>query len=67
MSIVLSDSILEYMKCIKNSNELEGMINCHIRDGAALAVGFSYLEQQVKKGILISEYEFAIYLNHLRS
>lgn len=41
-------------KAIKNSTELEGMRQCHIRDGAALCEYFAWLEEQllVKKSTL---------------
>lgn len=65
-NVKLSTSILEYMKAVKNTAELEGMVQCHIRDGAALAIGFSYLEELVLQGQNITEYAFAMYLDNLR-
>lgn len=41
-------------------------MQCHIRDGAALAIGFSYLEELVLTGQTITEYAFAMYLDKLR-
>lgn len=37
-------------KAIKNETELEGMRNCHIRDGAALIKFFAWLEEQLVNG-----------------
>lgn len=36
--------ICQELKAIKNKTELQGMINCHIRDGAALVKLFAWLE-----------------------
>ena len=54
------------MKCIKNKQEIQGFINCHKRDGAVLAIAFSYLEEKLNKNEKINEYEFAIYLDKKR-
>mmetsp|Transcript_16804 Transcript_16804/g.50883 ORF Transcript_16804/g.50883 Transcript_16804/m.50883 type:complete len:382 (+) Transcript_16804:1151-2296(+) len=42
-------SPLSLPKACKNEAELKGMFNVHYRDGAALAVFFSWLERHVKK------------------
>jgi Xaa-Pro aminopeptidase len=41
-------------KAVKNDTELEGMRQCHIRDGAALIEFFAWLEDQLinKKAVL---------------
>jgi len=55
-------------KAIKNSTELEGMRNCHIRDGAALTEYFSWLEEElVVKKAKIDEVEGADKLEAIRS
>ncbi|KAK7869696.1 hypothetical protein R5R35_011768 [Gryllus longicercus] len=38
------------LKCIKNPTEIEGMINAHIKDAAALCCYFSWLEKEIPKG-----------------
>lgn len=55
-------------KAVKNSTELEGMRNCHIRDGAALIEYFSWLENElVVKKSKIDEVEGADKLEAIRS
>ncbi|KAK5098846.1 hypothetical protein LTS08_006224 [Lithohypha guttulata] len=55
-------------KAIKNATELEGMRQCHIRDGAALIKYFAWLEDQlVSKGATINEVEGADKLEEIRS
>ena len=38
------------LKAIKNETELQGFINCHIRDSAALCSYFAWLEKEIPKG-----------------
>lgn len=38
------------MKAVKNPVEVQGMINAHIKDGAALCCYFAWLEENVPKG-----------------
>ncbi|PHH63473.1 hypothetical protein CDD82_1891 [Ophiocordyceps australis] len=55
-------------KAIKNSTEMQGMRNCHIRDGAALIQFFAWLEDQlVAKKAKLDEVEAADKLQELRS
>lgn len=55
-------------KAIKNEKELEGMRQCHIRDGAALIKYFAWLEDQlITKGATIDEVEGADKLEALRA
>ena len=55
-------------KAIKNDVELEGMRQCHIRDGAALTEYFAWLEDQlVNKGAKLDEVDGADKLESLRS
>lgn len=55
-------------KAVKNETELEGMRQCHIRDGAALIKYFAWLEDQlVTKGATIDEVEAADKLEAIRS
>ena len=48
-------SLVTDFKAIKNQVELEGFRKSHIRDGAALARYFSWLEEQLDKGVEINE------------
>lgn len=55
-------------KAVKNETELEGMRQCHIRDGAALIQYFAWLEDQlVNKSAKIDEVEGADKLEEIRS
>ena len=38
------------LKAIKNETEIQGFINCHIRDAAALCSYFAWLEKEIPKG-----------------
>lgn len=44
-SFMKAPDICQELKAVKNDIELQGMINCHIRDGVALVNLFSWLEQ----------------------
>lgn len=55
-------------KAIKNETELEGMRQCHIRDGAALIKYFAWLEDQlITKGVILDEVDAADKLEAIRS
>ena len=55
-------------KAIKNDTELDGMRNCHIRDGAALSEYFSWLEHQLtEKKSTLDEVQAADKLEQIRS
>ena len=55
-------------KAIKNKTELEGMRQCHIRDGAALCEYFAWLEEQlVVKSTKLDELQGADKLEQIRS
>ena len=55
-------------KAIKNKAELEGMRQCHIRDGAALSEYFAWLEEElVDKKATLDEVNAADKLEQIRS
>lgn len=55
-------------KAVKNEIELEGMRQCHIRDGAALTAYFAWLEDQlINKKVQLDEVAAADKLEELRS
>ena len=55
-------------KSVKNDTELEGMRQCHIRDGAALIEYFAWLEDQlINKKAEIDEVAGALKLESLRA
>ncbi|EAU82877.1 aminopeptidase P [Coprinopsis cinerea okayama7 len=55
------------LKAIKNAVEIEGFRQCHIRDGAALARYFAWLEEALNEGKEVSEYAGAEVLEKYRS
>ncbi|KII91342.1 hypothetical protein PLICRDRAFT_38090 [Plicaturopsis crispa FD-325 SS-3] len=55
------------LKAIKNEVEIEGFRQSHIRDGAALARYFAWLEQQLENGVELNESEGADQLEAYRS
>ncbi|KAI1618348.1 X-Pro aminopeptidase [Exophiala viscosa] len=54
-------------KAIKNAAELEGMRQCHIRDGAALIEYFAWLERELQGGSWLDEVQAADKLEQIRS
>ncbi|CBI36798.3 unnamed protein product, partial [Vitis vinifera] len=54
-------------KAVKNQAELEGMRNSHLRDAAALAQFWSWLEEEILKGVLLTEVDVADKLLQFRS
>uniref|UniRef100_A0A8H7XM06 Xaa-Pro aminopeptidase P n=1 Tax=Psilocybe cubensis TaxID=181762 RepID=A0A8H7XM06_PSICU len=55
------------LKAIKNATELEGFRQSHIRDGAALARYFAWLEEQLNNGAEINESQGSDQLEKYRS
>ena len=61
-------SPVQELKAIKNEVELEGMRNCHIRDGAALTEYLHWLQTEVRKpGVVIDEVDGSDKAELLRS
>lgn len=60
-------AIIVDLKSIKNETELKGFREGHIRDGAALASYFSWLEESLSKGEKINEFQGATKLEEFRS
>ncbi|KAL9119682.1 MAG: hypothetical protein Q9187_003766 [Circinaria calcarea] len=61
-------SLIGDAKAIKNKTELEGMRQCHIRDGAALSEYFAWLEEELAaKGSTLDEVQAADKLEQIRS
>ncbi|KAF2231895.1 putative Xaa-pro aminopeptidase P [Viridothelium virens] len=55
-------------KAVKNETEMQGMRNCHVRDGAALIEYFAWLEEQlVVKKATVDEVAAADKLEQIRS
>jgi Xaa-Pro aminopeptidase len=63
----ISPSPVSALKSIKNSIEIEGFRQSHIRDGAALARYFAWLEEQLEHGVELNESQGADQLEKFRS
>ncbi|KAK7059763.1 putative Xaa-Pro aminopeptidase P [Favolaschia claudopus] len=63
----LVPSLVAELKSVKNDTELEGFRQCHIRDGAALARYFAWLEEQLVSGVEVNESQAADKLEQFRS
>ncbi|XP_023537181.1 probable Xaa-Pro aminopeptidase P isoform X1 [Cucurbita pepo subsp. pepo] len=56
---VYKSSPVSIAKAVKNHAELEGMRNSHLRDAAALAQFWSWLEEEILNGVKLTEVEVA--------
>lgn len=65
-NLIIERSPITDTKAIKNKTEMEGMRQCHIRDGASLISYFAWLEDYLKKGNKIDEVEAADKLEKIR-
>lgn len=65
-NIEISRSPVSEEKTIKNQKEIEGMRNCHIRDGVALVKFFAWLEEFLKNGNVLDEVDAANQLESYR-
>ena len=54
---VASPSSVQISKAEKTGVEAKGFVNCHIRDGVALAKYLQWVEAEVQKGTVLNEYE----------
>lgn len=64
--LMLEVSPICVLKSIKNATEVQGMINCHIRDGVALCQYFAWLEDALNKGEKVDEISGAKKLQDFR-
>ncbi|CAD6995465.1 xaa-Pro aminopeptidase ApepP [Ceratitis capitata] len=64
---VLEITPIALNKAIKNKTEIEGFVNCHIRDGIALCRYFAWLEDSIKNGNKVDEISGASKLEEFRS
>ncbi|XP_039040416.1 aminopeptidase P2-like [Hibiscus syriacus] len=60
-------SPISLAKALKNPAELEGMQNCHLRDAAALARFWCWLEEEIHKNVKLTEVDVADKLLEFRS
>ncbi|KAI3900745.1 hypothetical protein MKW92_036320 [Papaver armeniacum] len=54
-------------KAVKNYAELQGMRNSHLRDAAALTQFWSWLEEEIHKGVVLTEVEVSDKLLEFRA
>ncbi|MDO5442051.1 MAG: aminopeptidase P family protein [Bacteroidia bacterium] len=66
-SIVTATSPVGFRKAIKNATEIEGMRDIHIEDGLAVERFLFWLENAVKNGEQVSEWDAALKLGSLRA
>ncbi|KAK9219126.1 hypothetical protein WN943_007765 [Citrus x changshan-huyou] len=64
---VFRTSPIAFSKAVKNSAELEGMLNSHLRDAAALAQFWVWLEEEIHNGAKLTEVDVADKLLEFRS
>lgn len=64
--VMIDRSIIGDQRSVKNETEIEGFRACHIRDGAALASYFAWLEERLNKGESITESQAADELESCR-
>ncbi|XP_057778182.1 aminopeptidase P2 [Salvia miltiorrhiza] len=64
---VYKSSPISFAKAIKNEAELEGMRNSHLRDAAALAQFWVWLEEEISNGVTLTEVDVAEKLLEFRS
>ncbi|XP_021282146.1 probable Xaa-Pro aminopeptidase P [Herrania umbratica] len=64
---VYMPSPISLAKALKNPAELEGMQNSHLRDAAALAQFWSWLEEEIHKNVKLTEVDVAEKLLEFRS
>lgn len=63
VKLIKAQDICAWQKAEKNSTELQGMINCHVRDGAALVKLLCWLEKQKN----LTELDVVAKLHELRA
>ncbi|KAG9311846.1 Creatinase/aminopeptidase [Chiua virens] len=66
-NVVIVPSPTAALKAIKNSTEIEGFRQCHIRDGAALARYFAWLEEQLNNRAVLNESQGSDKLEEFRA
>ncbi|KIM42178.1 hypothetical protein M413DRAFT_26983 [Hebeloma cylindrosporum] len=66
-SYTITPSLITDLKAVNNATELEGFRQSHIRDGAALARYFAWLEEQLNNGVVLNESQGSDQLEKFRS
>jgi len=67
-SVTSKPNIIDKLKAIKNPVEIQGFIDCHVRDGAAVTTYFAWLERSLglEQRKDLDEYNATLKLNQLR-
>lgn len=65
--VLVDRPIVVDLKSIKNETEIQGFRDSHIRDGAALARYFAWLEEQLHNGVSVDEFSAAEELDKFRA
>ncbi|KAM7469386.1 hypothetical protein LguiA_007569 [Lonicera macranthoides] len=60
-------SPISLAKAVKNKAELDGMLNSHLRDAAALAEFWVWLEEEIHKNVVLTEVQVSDKLLEFRS
>lgn len=67
-NVINAEDLIGEIKFVKNDTQIKGYRNCQIRDGAALAKFFAWMESELlEKGSKITEYEGCIELEKCRA
>lgn len=66
-SLLAEITPISLMKAVKNSVEIDGMKNAHLKDGVALCCYFSWVEECLQEGIQITEVSAAKKLDEFRA
>jgi len=65
--IVKAQDVCSLPKACKNDREIQGMKDCHVRDGVAVSRFLCWIDKQVELGNLLDEEELASKLDSLRT
>ena len=66
VDITEKKSVVTVAKSFKNPVEIKGFRDCHIRDGASIVRYFAWVENELKQGHIVNEYEGAVKLEEIR-
>ncbi|CAA0815562.1 Metallopeptidase M24 family protein [Striga hermonthica] len=64
---ICKSSPISLAKAVKNEAELQGMCDSHLRDAAALAQFWVWLEEEISRGVILTEVDVADKLLEFRS
>lgn len=67
IEVLYETSPVALRKAVKNPVEIEGMKNCHLRDGLAMEKFLFWLESRLEFGERVTEWEAAVKLGQLRA